>query len=141
MCLGDYKTRRNPRIICPSKCNLRRLTDTVLTHVQLLGFGDRFTIGFVADDVVRREALGLEQFCRLQHPQADIVDHIRRAFDGDQGQRSKVVILPLQCSKRPPADSEAAKTSAQYSRRRLLTLHFLPYRVIHDEFRGGRSDK
>ena len=50
--------------------------------MHLLGFGEGLTVSAVADDVVAREALGLIQFGRLQHPQADINDHIRSAFDG-----------------------------------------------------------
>ena len=50
--------------------------------MDLLGFGERLAVGAVTDDVVVWEALGLVQFGGLQHPQADIDDHIRRAFDG-----------------------------------------------------------
>ncbi len=50
--------------------------------MNLLCFGEWLAVGAVADDVVTREALGLVQLGRLQHPQADIDDYIRRAFDG-----------------------------------------------------------
>ena len=50
--------------------------------MNLLGLCEWLAIGAVADDVVAREALGLVQLSRLQHPQADIDDHIRCAFDG-----------------------------------------------------------
>ena len=54
--------------------------------MNLLGFGERLAIGAVADYVVAREALGLVQLGRLQHPQADVDDHIRRAFNGHSNQ-------------------------------------------------------
>ena len=50
--------------------------------MHLLSLGERLAVGAVADDVVAGEALGFVQLGRLQHPQADIDDHIRCAFDG-----------------------------------------------------------
>lgn len=50
--------------------------------MHLLGFGEGLAVDAMADDVVGREALSLVQFGRLQHSQANIDDHIRRAFDG-----------------------------------------------------------
>ena len=58
--------------------------------MHLLGFGEWLAVGAVADDVVGRETLGLVQLGRLQHPQADIDDHIRRAFNG-HGDRCQAV--------------------------------------------------
>lgn len=49
--------------------------------MNLLGFGEGFAVCAMADDVVSREALGLVELSGLQHPQADIDDYIRRAFD------------------------------------------------------------
>ena len=56
--------------------------------MNLLCFCKGLPVGAVADDVVAREALGLVKLCRLQHSQADVDDHIWRAFDrhGDQCQ-------------------------------------------------------
>ena len=71
-----------PRIIGPRQSSHRWGAYAVPAHVHLLGFCERFAVGAVADDVVAGEALGLVQLCWLQHPQADIDDHIRRTFDG-----------------------------------------------------------
>ena len=70
-----------PRVICASQCCHRRRADAVPAHVHLLGFCERFAVGAMADDVVAGEALGLVELSGLQHPQADIDDYIRRAFD------------------------------------------------------------
>jgi len=75
-----------PRVVGSCQCSHRRRTDAIPTHVHLLGFCERLAIGAVADDVVAGEALGFVQLSRLQHPQADIGDHIRRAFDGHSDQ-------------------------------------------------------
>ncbi len=71
-----------PRVVGSRQGSHRRRTDAIPAHVHLLGFSERYAVGAMADDVVAREALGLVQLGRLQHPQADIDDHIRRAFDG-----------------------------------------------------------
>lgn len=79
---GDLLFNCAPGLIYTSQRSHRRRADTVATHMHLLGFGKGLAIGAVADDVVAREALGLVQLSRLQHPQADIDDYIRCAFDG-----------------------------------------------------------
>ena len=60
--------------------------------MHLLGLGEGFAVSTVADDVIAREPLDLVQLRRLQHPQADIYDHVRRAFDGDGDQCQAVAL-------------------------------------------------
>lgn len=55
--------------------------------MDLLGFSERLAVGAVTDDVVARKALGFVPLSRLQHPQADIDNYIRRAFDGHRNGR------------------------------------------------------
>jgi len=59
--------------------------------VHLLGLGERLAVRAIADDVVGGEALGFVLFGRLQHPQADVDDHVRRAFDG-AGYQAKPIL-------------------------------------------------
>ena len=71
-----------PRVVGSCQCSHRRRTDAIPAHVNLLGFGEWLAVGAVADDVAAREALGLVQLGRLQHPQENIDNYIQRAFDG-----------------------------------------------------------
>ena len=54
--------------------------------MHLLCLSEGLAVGAVVDGVVGREALGLVQFGRLQHPQAYIDDHIRRTLDDHSDQ-------------------------------------------------------
>ena len=83
--------------------------------MNLLGFGERFAIGTVADDMVAWETLGFVQLSRLQHPYADIDDHIWSAFDGhcDQcqgggaGGRRRYCVSPYHwCRNSSPVDHD-----------------------------------
>ena len=60
-------------IIRPGKCSHRRWADAVPAHVHLLCLSEGLAVA-VGDDVVACKALGLVQFGRLQHPQADVDD-------------------------------------------------------------------
>ena len=84
-----------PRVVGSCQCSHRRRAYAVPAHVHLLSFCEGLAVGAVADDVVTREALGLVQLGRLQHPQADVDDHIRRAFDrhSDQCQAVGGVVM------------------------------------------------
>ena len=56
--------------------------------MHLLCLSEGLAVGAVGDDVVAWKALGLVQFGRLQHPQADVDDHVRCTLygHGDQCQ-------------------------------------------------------
>ena len=77
-----------PWIIRPGKCSHRQWADAVPAHVHLLCLSEGLAVGAVGDDVVAWKALGLVQFGRLQHPQADVDDHVRCTLygHGDQCQ-------------------------------------------------------
>lgn len=81
---------RHGSLALASQRSHRRRADAVAAHVHLLGFGERLAVGAVVDGVVGRKALGLVQLGRFQNPQADVDDHVRRAFHHhvEQGQRS-----------------------------------------------------
>ncbi|MNR48011.1 hypothetical protein D3C85_1671890 [compost metagenome] len=59
--------------------------------MDLLSLGEWLAVCAVADDVVGGKALGLVQLGRLQHPQADVDDHIRRALDRDCHQSQAIL--------------------------------------------------
>nr|GFB86150.1 hypothetical protein [Tanacetum cinerariifolium] len=69
----------------------RRWADAIPAHVDLLGLRERFAVGAVGDDVVRREALRSVQLGRLQHPQPDVDDHVGRSLEHD-GDQAKTIL-------------------------------------------------